>query len=104
MTTTMKKVDDGGFGDRGGGCGDGLPEEEFDQPSQVVYIRLIFKLLQIILFHIHPNKQNVHYNSNVCYALKLNIMFYIVNPIIFPYIYRPLLAFHQRVYVLCSKD
>ena len=59
MTTTMKKVDDGGFGDRGGGCGDGLPEEEFDQPSQVVYIRLIFKLLQLVLFHINPYKQNV---------------------------------------------
>ena len=59
MTTTMKKVDDGGCGYRGGGCGLSLPEEQFDQPSQVVYIRLIFKLLQLVLFHINPYKQNV---------------------------------------------
>ena len=33
-----------------------IPEEEFDQSSQVVNIRLILKLLQMFLFHVHPNK------------------------------------------------
>ena len=33
-----------------------IPEEEFDQSSQVVNIRLIFKLLQMFLFHVHPYK------------------------------------------------
>ena len=33
-----------------------VDEEEFDQSSQVVDIPLIFKLLQLVLFHVHPNR------------------------------------------------
>ena len=33
----------------------GSPEEEFDQPGQVVHIWHFFKLLQMLLFHVHPN-------------------------------------------------
>ena len=33
----------------------GSPEEEFDQSGQVVHIGHFFKLLQMLLFHVHPN-------------------------------------------------
>ena len=33
----------------------GSPEEEFDQAGQVVHIGHFFKLLQMLLFHVHPN-------------------------------------------------
>ena len=42
------------------------PEEEFDQPGQVVNIRLIFKLLQMVFFHVHPSIENILDSFNVC--------------------------------------